>query len=60
MKKLHEAINESNGIDLKFERLNFQFYKGYVGRGNNEALVVQLFKQHRWWWTIYQSLQYDE
>jgi hypothetical protein len=56
LKKLHEAINESNRVDLKFERLNFQFYKGFVGRGNNEALIVQLFKQHRWWWTIYQSL----
>jgi hypothetical protein len=22
--------------------------------------VVQIFKQHRWWWTIYQNLTYDE
>ena len=23
-------------------------------------MIVSLFKNHRWWWTIYQSLQHDE
>ena len=53
-------MNKENDINLNFERQQFQFYKGFVGRGNNTPLIVSLFKQHRWWWTIYQSLQYDE
>lgn len=23
-------------------------------------MIVQLFKQHRWWWTVHQSLNHDE
>lgn len=60
MQKLSEVINQSNDVDLSFERGKFQFYKGYVGKGNNAPLIVSLFKNHRWWWTIYQSLQHDE
>jgi len=40
MQKLSVLINKSNDIDLKFERSNFQFYKGFVGRGNNAPLIV--------------------
>lgn len=47
-------------MSLNFERSQFQFYKSFVGRGNNTALIVSLLKQHRWWWNVYQSLQYDE
>lgn len=58
--QLHEIINQTNKLDISFERIKFQFYKGFIGKGNNTPLVVQIFKNHRWWWTIYQSLSYDE
>jgi hypothetical protein len=46
-------MNKENELDINFERSQFQFYKGFVGKGNNAGLVVSLFKEHRWWWTVY-------
>lgn len=60
LQKLYSLMNKENDMNINFERSQFQFYKCYVGRGNNAPLIVQLFKQHRWWWTVHQSLYYDE
>ena len=53
LQKLNQLINRENGMDLQFERSLFSFYKCFIGRGNNAALLVQVFKLHRWWWTVY-------
>lgn len=51
--QLHDIVNQTNKLDINFERIKFQFYKGFIGKGNNAPLVVSIFKNHRWWWTIY-------
>lgn len=33
--RINSAVNQSNDVDLQFERSQFQFYKGFVGYGNN-------------------------
>lgn len=39
LKKLFDAINQSNGVELNFKRSNFSHYKGFVGKGNNQPLI---------------------
>ena len=56
LKALFHTLNDSNNVDLRFERSHFQFYKAFIGKGNNAALVVQLFKNNRWWWNVHQAL----
>lgn len=60
LQRLNALINRENGVELNFERSLFSFYKCFIGKGNNAPLIVQVFKLHRWWWTVYQSLQHDE
>ena len=36
---LERRLNKANGIELDFKRENFSHYKGYIGRGNNSALL---------------------
>ena len=53
LKLLFDALNKENEVDLKFKRSSFIHYKGFVGRGNNAPLIMQLFKGSRWWWNLY-------
>ena len=59
LQKLNDLMNKHNNLTIHFERSHFQFYKCFIGRGNNSDLLVQLFKQHRWWWSVHQSLAHD-
>ena len=51
--KLYNTLKASNDVQLDLKRSHFQHYKGFIGRGNNAALLFQLFKASRWWWTLY-------
>jgi hypothetical protein len=37
--KLFATLNKSNGVELDFKRERFTHYKGFIGRGNNSAML---------------------
>lgn len=58
--RLFETVNKSNNIELHFKRSLFQHYRGFIGRGNNSQLLLQVFKQSRWWWNLFTAPVLDE
>lgn len=40
LQRLNSVVNKENDMELNFERSLFQFYKCYIGRGNNAPLIV--------------------
>ncbi len=51
LKRIFSLVNKHNKVELNFERPLFQFYKPYIGRGNNAQAIVNIFKL-RWWWNV--------
>lgn len=43
-------VNKSNGISVELPSENFFYYKYYLGKGNNSALIKQCLSS-RWWWS---------
>jgi hypothetical protein len=57
---LFDTLNKCNGIELNFQRQNFQHYNAFLGKGNNSQLINKIFKNSRWWWNIHEAVVYDE